>query len=834
MEENTKTLQDYIDEEATRIKKNPYLQYAAAYYKARKRYNVEDNIVFYEAYFGRGLMCNPMAIFQQLLGDERYAGLVHVWNVESTPFNETIKERYKQYSNVVFVEPNSKEYFEYLSKAKYLINNVTFQPYFAKKEGQIIINTWHGIPLKHMGYDERNGAISSANMVRNFLMTDYLLSASEYTTELFKSAYKLDGLFEGAFLEAGSPRIDISFNSSVEDLEEELTNSGVCFDPNRKLVLYAPTFKGDYSNPKVNVRDYDEVINAIEANLGDDYQVLFKPHQVVYKALLENGQMKSNYIPSTVDANLLLGFTELLVTDYSSVFFDYMPFDKNIIFYLPDIEEYNYERGVYFSVDTLPGPVCENIGELEELLRDIYHFDEHYDTDNYERYKKIVLHEDGKASARVVDCVFGGCQDHVIRLNNDKMKILFHTDVVLKNGISSSALNLLNTIDTEKYDITFYAIGTKLNVTPYLEQIPDNVRSLYRSATIVGDAEDLGMRKYATDLAITDRDNEYYPDYLYDTEYKRCFGDAVFDVIVDFSGFSSFYVNILRAGGSAKKIIWMHNVMMEEYNRESNGEKIFETSLINIFKVYPEFDKYISCSQTTMMHNRIDLAAYCDKEKFDFMNNSIGVSKILNGEASKQYLEMDGKKYLIIQSDQTARKRAVEAPKAEDHNFVTVGRLAEAKNHINLIKAFHRLKQNIPNSKLYIIGDGHLREDYMDLINELGLEDDVVLTGNIENPFGLLSDCDCFVLPSYYEGQPMVLLEARTLGLSIIESDFDTVKDSSFPGGQLIIGKTEDDIYEGLKCFVEGKVPNDYKFDQNTYNQEIADKFDRIIEEITA
>ena len=158
-----------------------------------------------------------------------------------------------------------------------------------------------------------------------------------------------------------------------------------------------------------------------------------------------------------------------------------------------------------------------------------------------------------------------------------------------------------------------------------------------------------------------------------------------------------------------------------------------------------------------------------------------------------------------------------------------VGRLEDAKNHLNLIKAFHKLKKTVPNVKLYIIGDGNLLDDIVQLIKQLNLEDDVVLTGNIENPFGVLSDCNCFVLPSYYEGQPMVILEARTLGLSIIESDFDTVKDSSYPGGQLIIGKTEEEIFNGLKCFVEGNVPNDYEFDYETYNKEISDKFDKYI-----
>lgn len=830
MSEQIKSFEDYLKEETIRIKKRQYLQNSAAYYKARKQYDVDENIIFYEAYFGRGLMCNPYALFQTMLHDERFSNCIHVWSAEDNPQNTLEKEKYNNYDNVIFVEPKSDEYFEYLSRAKYLINNVTFAPYFAKKEDQIIINTWHGIPLKHMGYDEKNGAISSANMVRNFLMTDYLLSASKYTTDLFKTAYKLDGLFEGVFVEAGSPRVDTCFNASKEELVSELLKAGVEFDPDKKLVLYAPTFKGNYSNPKINTKDYDMIMSRIENALGkDEYQVLFKPHQIVYKHLLETDQMKSDYIPSTIDINLLLGFTELLVTDYSSVFFDYLPLNKNILFYLPDIDEYNFYRGVYFPVESLPGAVCKDLDEVEAVLSDYDNFTDHFDENNYHEYKKIVCNEDGNASARVIESIFGDCKDYYVKTNNDKKKILFHTDVILKNGISSSALNLLNTIDTEKYDITFYAIGRKEMSKSYIEKLPPSVRVLYKNATIVGDAEDFAKRMYCTDNAITDIDDEYFPDYLYKTEYKRCFGDALFDVIIDFSGFSSFYVNILRFSNCKKKIIWMHNVMQEEYKRVSDGKKVFETTLNNIFKIYPEFDLYISCSETTMNNNIEGLEPYCDKEKFGFLNNSIGAKNIFSGVDNKEYIDIGDKKYIVIASDNVSHVRIVPAPSPSDYNFVTVGRLEDAKNHLNLIKAFHKLKKTVPNVKLYIIGDGNLLDDIVQMINQLNLEDDVVLTGNIENPFGVLSDCNCFVLPSYYEGQPMVILEARTLGLSIIESDFDTVKDSSYPGGQLIIGKTEEEIFNGLKCFVEGNVPNDYEFDYETYNKEISDKFDKYI-----
>ena len=98
------------------------------------------------------------------------------------------------------------------------MNNVTFPAYFTKKEGQIYVNTWHGIPLKHLGYDMPNGNVEVSNTVRNFLHTDYLISASPFLTEVYKYAYKMDNIYNGKIIEEGYPRLDILFRFSREDI----------------------------------------------------------------------------------------------------------------------------------------------------------------------------------------------------------------------------------------------------------------------------------------------------------------------------------------------------------------------------------------------------------------------------------------------------------------------------------------------------------------------------------------------------------------------------------------------------------------------------------------
>ena len=123
-----------------------------------------------------------------------------------------------------------------------------------------------------------------------------------------------------------------------------------------------------------------------------------------------------------------------------------------------------------------------------------------------------------------------------------------------------------------------------------------------------------------------------------------------------------------------------------------------------------------------------------------------------------------------------------------------------------------------PKSKLYIIGQGPLQEDVEGEIERLGIKDRVVLTGNLLNPFTLMSKCSCFILPSVYEGQPMVLLEARIVGLPIVVSDFSSVEDSLMENGQYLIKSTQEAILEGLRAFAKGEVPT-CKFDPRQYNK---------------
>ncbi len=161
---------------------------------------VYEDVILYESFHGKGLSDSPFAMFKYMLNDIKYRDFKHVWAV--TQKEEKMLRGYEKYSNVEFVIVHSREYIRYLARAKYLINNTSFSPYFMKRKEQTYINTWHGTPLKHLGKDVKTAVKSySCNLVRNFIASDYLIHQNRYTTEIFNRTYDLQDIYPGKIID---------------------------------------------------------------------------------------------------------------------------------------------------------------------------------------------------------------------------------------------------------------------------------------------------------------------------------------------------------------------------------------------------------------------------------------------------------------------------------------------------------------------------------------------------------------------------------------------------------------------------------------------------------
>jgi len=167
----------------------------------------------------------------------------------------------------------------------------------------------------------------------------------------------------------------------------------------------------------------------------------------------------------------------------------------------------------------------------------------------------------------------------------------------------------------------------------------------------------------------------------------------------------------------------------------------------------------------------------------------------------------------------------------DSFKFVTMGRLSPEKAQDKLIKAFAQIHEEYPNTKLYLLGDGQLRKSLDSLVKKLKLKDSVFLTGQLDNPFTFMKQCDVFVLSSKYEGQPMVLLEALTLKMKIVATNIVANRAALDNGdyGLLTEDTSVESIYEAMKKIYLEPNLSFKEFDYSTYNQKAIENFYREI-----
>ena len=790
--------------------------------------------VFYESFSGNGMLDNPEALFRELLAAPDLAHLTHIWALSDLHTYRAAVEEFADDPRVSFVRYGSAAYYRALATSQYLVNNATFPFDFSKRPGQVYLNTWHGTPLKRMGYDIEDGALGTANIVRNFVQADYLLAANPFMAEqMYQTGYKLTGIYRGALVEEGYPRIDRQFldDAGRAEVRAQLTEAGIPLG-DRKIVLYAPTWKGQtFGRPEDDLDALLAHIAQVEERIDTSrYAVLLKTHQTVHAMAADRPELKRMLVPNEIPTNRVLGVTDILVSDYSSIFFDFLQTGRPILFFTPDLADYAGTRGLYFEPDEWPGPVLSSARELGDAIAAIAADGDAVPEEARERYAamraRFTPHEDGHASARIADIVFRGKRDGY-RLRTDladdgREKILLYLGGMRPNGITTSALNLLNNLDHDRYDVSaFFAQSRSGAAIAKQRQIHPAVRQFPR----VGGMNGAKLRHLARHLDFRRGRTARHADdpaqnALWDDEWYRCFGDSRFDYVVDFSGYGPFWAILLLHSPDAQRAIWMHNDLAADAHREVNGEKRMLHSLTQLFTLYAEYDHLVSVSPTLSEVNRASLAEYAPAEKFRSALNTVDGEHIL--ESAREDL------HELSFDEETGSipdwAELLLAPDDDVTTFVNVGRLAPEKNQTRLIRAFASVHAENPKTRLLIVGSGPLAGDLEALVASLGLTGSVFLTGMQRNPHAIMAKADCFVLSSDYEGQPMVILEALVLGLPIVTVEFASAKNALPEGSGLVVPQTEEGVADGLRAFLAGRVPAS-DFDWPAYNRKAVSQF---------
>ncbi|HVV30101.1 MAG TPA: CDP-glycerol glycerophosphotransferase family protein, partial [Mycobacteriales bacterium] len=539
---------------------------------ARRR-PVRSDTVLYESFSGNGMLCNPEAVFQGLLAAPDLGHLKHVWVLADLAAHRTTIEKYAGNPRVRFVEYESTAYYTALATAKYLVNNSTFPPEFGKREGQVYVNTWHGTPLKAMGYDIPGGALVTRNIVRNFVNADYLWAANDDVATMYLKAYRLANIYRGAVVTAGSPRVDHQFVNAEqrESVRAELRARGASIAAGEKILLYAPTWRGDFYDPVNDIPELATRVRLLQDKVAaSGYRVLLKVHQQVYRYAAADRALRALLVPNDLATNRVLGATDVLVTDYSSVFVDFLATGRPVLFLAPDLHEYQETRGLYLPAEDWPGPVR---GTVDELADDVNALGTGTPADPLvayrERYAKAAARycaqEDGSATERLIDVVFRGRESGVdVRrgFEDGRPRLLVYLGGLLGNGITTSALNMLAHIDHDRVDVSVcfqnprseQRIAMAQSIDPRVRLFPRlggiNGTRLAVRALLRPERRRLA-RGHASDV-VRHRD-------LLRAEFRRMFGSTQFDYIVDFSGYGPLWNKILLQGGARSYSIFQHN-----------------------------------------------------------------------------------------------------------------------------------------------------------------------------------------------------------------------------------------------------------------------------------
>ena len=384
-----------------KIKKNKKVFAYYLYHKVFKKMPIKENWIVFETFFGKSYSDSPKYIYEYLLNN--YPGKYHIiWSTTSR--STKIPGRHTK------VKRNSLRYCYYMARSKYFVFNVRQPEWFNKREGMIFLETWHGTPLKRLVFDQEEVLAASplykSQFYRHSQMWDYLVAANKFSSEAFRSAF----LFDKEMLEFGYPRNDILHSPERNKIASEIRRK-LHIPENKKTILYAPTWRDDeYYGHGAYKFALKLDLRLLREQLGPDYVVLLRTHYFIADSIDVTGiEDFAVNVSKYNDISELYLISDILITDYSSVFFDYANLKRPILFFTYDLEKYrDMLRGFYMDIEKeVPGPLLFTTEEVVDAILNIDDVRAEYQERYEEFYERFCSLEDGHASENIVKHVFG-------------------------------------------------------------------------------------------------------------------------------------------------------------------------------------------------------------------------------------------------------------------------------------------------------------------------------------------------------------------------------------------------------------------------------------------
>ncbi|WP_167958773.1 CDP-glycerol:glycerophosphate glycerophosphotransferase [Anaerosporobacter faecicola] len=384
------------------IRSNPRAFACYLYFHVFTKLKMKENWVIFESFFGKSYSDSPKYIYEYLSqAYPKQYKCIWVINDKHTEIPYGAKK----------VKRFSIAYAYYFARCKYTVLNVRQPNWIRKRKGNVFLETWHGTPLKRLVFDQEEVCGASPLHKQQFYRQsrdwDYLISDNRFSTDTFKRAF----LFHNEIVECGYPRNDVLYAPDKEArilaLKDKL---GIPKD--KKTILYAPTWRDDEYYGKGEYKFALKLdLKNLKKQLGEEYVILLRTHYYIADSIDITGLEDFAFNLSKYnDISELYLISDLLITDYSSVFFDYANLRRPILFFTYDLEKYrDMLRGFYLDIEKeMPGPLLFTEEDVLDAIKNIGQIEEDYKGKYDEFYERFCHVDDGNASKRIVERVFRG------------------------------------------------------------------------------------------------------------------------------------------------------------------------------------------------------------------------------------------------------------------------------------------------------------------------------------------------------------------------------------------------------------------------------------------
>lgn len=796
--------------------KDPYWRARCKYIKYYETLPIDEKAILLESQNATKLDGNLFYIIKYLISCEKYADFkiyLSSWGRYKKKIMSLL-EAYELEKTEVIVY-SSDEYVRLLASAKYLFNDATFPAYFIKKNGQVYLNTWHGTPLKTMGRSVHNDTLFG-NVQKNMICADYLLYTNRFSKDIFIRDYMLENVSSNSYIMGGYPRNEAFFNDiSRKSIREEMDLA------DKRVYAYMPTWRGTMSKiGSDRERTYlMYYFYELDKLLTDDEILYINIHPLSMHAK-DNIALKYfkhiRRFPDKYETYDFLNAADVLITDYSSVLFDFACTRRKIILFPYDKEEYLSDRGMYLNMNDLPFPQAFDV---ESLVNEMRSEKEYNDTEFVQTYN---TYDNVNASQQLCDFVILG-EDTGLEVkkipDNGRQNVVIYAGNLARNGITTSLRSLMNAIDlgNRNYYISFCQ-GKSLKNAEQLKTFSPKVNFLaiseYKNLTIFERIKNklfrmklMSAKKYAESL-----------NKRIEQDFLRSYGGARIDSVIQFCGYES---DIILLYGAFKKCnaIFVHNDMAAEIEMKGNQRR----DVLNY--AYNKYDKVVTVSED-IIPPTVSISKRDDN--IITVHNIIDYKTIL--ARSEEAVRLDDTTRCSVD-----RERFEEIMQSDAKKFINIGRYSPEKGHARLVNAFSEFhKEN--NDAILIIMGGNSRANGYENLNEkvksLDLENNVILLLAVSNPYPIVKACDYFIMSSFYEGLPMVLFEADMMGLPIAATDVSGPHGFLTKYGGTLVENSETGVYNGLKMLSSGAVKT-LNIDYDAYNAECVAEFEKIFEDLT-